>query len=224
MRGPPRLISIRLLSRKALRRPRWTRPIRRRRLGTAGTGSLPSLVAERATAGRRAGLAERSRRPKGCPWQLASEVEALVCELRRMHPRWGPRRLRAELVLRGVERPPSRSTVYRVLVRRGLVTVKTRRQRREEYVSRQRPESGSLQEWEDYYNYHRPTAVSVAKHPTNASARKPKTHCHRPTSVAHAVNSAGRRSVARRSCSTRNAASSEAAICSVTWRNSRGGL
>ena len=71
------------------------------------------------------GLAERSRRPKGSPWQLAAEVEALVCELRRMHPRWGPRLLRAELVLRGVECPPSRSTVYRVLVRRGLVTVKT---------------------------------------------------------------------------------------------------
>jgi hypothetical protein len=45
-----------------------------------------------------------------------------------------------------------------------------------------------LQEREDYYNYHRPTALSAARHPTSASARKPKTRCHRPSSVAHQLD------------------------------------
>jgi transposase len=39
-----------------------------------------------------AGLADRSRRPASCPHQASPEVEAAVCELRREHPRWGPRR------------------------------------------------------------------------------------------------------------------------------------
>ncbi|MFG2324566.1 helix-turn-helix domain-containing protein [Streptomyces sp. NPDC048568] len=51
-----------------------------------------------------AGLADRSRRPGSCPHQASAEVEAAVCELRRKHPRWGPRRLAFVL-----ERPgPSR--------------------------------------------------------------------------------------------------------------------
>ena len=47
-----------------------------------------------------AGLADRSRRPDSSPSQMPAEVEALVCEMRRSHPRWGPRRIRAELAKR----------------------------------------------------------------------------------------------------------------------------
>jgi transposase len=36
------------------------------------------------------GLADRSHRPHHHPWQLAPDVEARICELRRAHPRWGP--------------------------------------------------------------------------------------------------------------------------------------
>ncbi|MBO2458173.1 helix-turn-helix domain containing protein [Actinomadura sp. LCR2-06] len=43
------------------------------------------------------GLVERSRRPKTSPTRLPAEVEALICELRRDHPRWGPRRIAHEL-------------------------------------------------------------------------------------------------------------------------------
>jgi transposase-like protein len=43
------------------------------------------------------GLIDRSHRPHCHPGQLAAEVEARVCELRRTHPRWGPRRLVHEL-------------------------------------------------------------------------------------------------------------------------------
>ena len=38
------------------------------------------------------GLADRSHRPHHHPGQLAGEVEAWVCELRRTHPRWGRHR------------------------------------------------------------------------------------------------------------------------------------
>ncbi|MGP3919187.1 IS481 family transposase [Nonomuraea sp. 10N515B] len=67
------------------------------------------------------GLADRSRRPKSSPHRLPAEVEALVCELRRQHPRWGARRIVHELRLRGVDPVPGRATVHRMLVRNGLV-------------------------------------------------------------------------------------------------------
>jgi transposase InsO family protein len=77
------------------------------------------------------------------PWQVSAEVEALVCEMRRGHPRWGPRRIRAELAKRaefadGTCRLPHRSSIYRILVRFDLLTVKPRRRRRSEYKRWQR--------------------------------------------------------------------------------------
>jgi len=79
------------------------------------------------------GLADRSHRPHGHPWQLEPRVAALICELRRSHSRWGPRRLRHELGVRGVDPLPSRSTVYRVLVREHLVQGRSRRRSRASY-------------------------------------------------------------------------------------------
>ena len=43
-----------------------------------------------------------------------------------------------------------------------------------------------LQEWEDYYNYHRPHGALGGQTPYERLRQKPKTHCHRPPSVAHA--------------------------------------
>jgi len=68
-----------------------------------------------------AGLADRSRRPKNSPRRLPAEVEALICQLRRSHPRWGARRIVYELARRDVDPVPSRATVHRVLTRNGLV-------------------------------------------------------------------------------------------------------
>ncbi len=68
-----------------------------------------------------AGLADHSHRPVHQPRQLGAEIEALICQWRGGHPRWGPRRLLFELGKAGVSPLPSRSTVYRVLVRHGLV-------------------------------------------------------------------------------------------------------
>ena len=50
------------------------------------------------------GLMDRSRRPGSCPHQVSAEVEAVVCELRREHPRWGPLRLAHALAKTGVAR------------------------------------------------------------------------------------------------------------------------
>jgi transposase InsO family protein len=79
------------------------------------------------------GLIDRSRRPESSPWQSPPEVEAVVCEMRREHPRWGPRRLAHELGRVGMAPVPSRMTVYRILVRHGLVEVRKRGRRREDY-------------------------------------------------------------------------------------------
>ena len=79
------------------------------------------------------GLMDRSRRPESCPHQLSPQIEAAVCELRREHPRWGPLRLAHELGKTGVSPVPSRMSVYRVLVRHGLVDPRPRRRPRESY-------------------------------------------------------------------------------------------
>jgi transposase InsO family protein len=78
-----------------------------------------------------AGLEDRSHRVHNHPWRILAEVEELICELRRGHPRWGPRRLVFEMGRRGHE--VTRSSVYRALVRNGLVEPKTRRRRRKDY-------------------------------------------------------------------------------------------
>ncbi|WP_399077947.1 IS481 family transposase [Streptomyces zaehneri] len=86
-----------------------------------------------------AGLADRSRRPASCPHQASAEVEAAVCELRREHPRWGPRRIAHVLERSGAVSPvPSRMTVYRILVRHGLVEPGVRRRKRSDYKRWQR--------------------------------------------------------------------------------------
>jgi transposase InsO family protein len=86
-----------------------------------------------------AGLADRSRRPASCPHQASAEVEAAVCELRRKHPKWGPRRIAFVLERSGTVAPvPSRMTVYRILVRHGLVEPGVRRRKRSDHKRWQR--------------------------------------------------------------------------------------
>lgn len=75
-------------------------------------------------------LREASRRPRTSPTQVESTVEALVCEMRRTHPRWGARRITFELGQSGAASPPSRATVHRILVRNGLVRAQPQQHRR----------------------------------------------------------------------------------------------
>lgn len=76
------------------------------------------------------GLADRSRRPRTSPNRTAAEVEALICQLRRDHPRWGARRISYELGRSGVEPAPSRATTHRVLVRNGLIDPQAQQHKR----------------------------------------------------------------------------------------------
>jgi transposase InsO family protein len=84
-----------------------------------------------ATAGLGA-LADKNSKPDRCPHQIAPEIEARVIELRRAHPGWGPRTILNKL-RRELERPPSRSAIYRCLVRHRLIDPKPRRRRRDDY-------------------------------------------------------------------------------------------
>jgi transposase len=82
-----------------------------------------------------AALADRSHRPSACPHQIPAKIEALVCELRREHPGWGPRRICHQLDRQRVEPVPSRSAVYRCLKRHGLIELRRRRKRRDDMRS-----------------------------------------------------------------------------------------
>jgi len=88
-----------------------------------------------------AALADRSHRPNGCAHQLGPELEALICEMRRQHPGWGPRRIEYELVKKSVAPMPSRSSIYRCLKRHSLIDLRRKRRRREEFRrwERERP-------------------------------------------------------------------------------------
>jgi transposase InsO family protein len=72
-------------------------------------------------------LADRSHRPDSCPHQMPAAVEARICELRRHHPGWGQRRLAHELARGGIDPPPGLTSIYRALVRNGLIQPKARR-------------------------------------------------------------------------------------------------
>src|SRR5262245_8586576 len=90
------------------------------------------------------GLADHSHRPAHQPRQLDADIEALICQWRGAHPRWGPRRLLYELGKARVSQMPSRSTIYRVLVRHGLVPAHKRKRRRQDYRRWQREEPMQL--------------------------------------------------------------------------------
>jgi hypothetical protein len=73
-------------------------------------------------------------------------VEARIVELRRAHPAWGPRTILDRLSKEGVVALPGRSSVYRALVRHGLVDPQRRRRRREDYKRWER--SRAMELWQ----------------------------------------------------------------------------
>jgi transposase InsO family protein len=102
--------------------------------------------------GQVAGLADRSHRPRCQPAQVPEAVETAIAEMRRMHPRWGSRRIRLQL-LRGplpwgdpLVAVPSERTIDRVLARQGLVRTRRRPRPKESYVRFERP--GPMQLWQ----------------------------------------------------------------------------
>jgi transposase InsO family protein len=84
-----------------------------------------------------AALADQSHRPHSCPHQIPAELEATICEMRRYHPGWGAQRIEHELG-KQLEEPPSESAIYRCLRRHGLIELRARKKRREQFTRWQR--------------------------------------------------------------------------------------
>jgi transposase InsO family protein len=80
-----------------------------------------------------AGLVDGSARPLSCPHQMLPVVEARIVEFRRAQPGWGPRSIRFRLEAEGFWPLPGRSSIYRCLVRHGLIEPEARRRRKADY-------------------------------------------------------------------------------------------
>ena len=78
-------------------------------------------------------LADRSHRPDSCPHQMPPVIEARVLELRRVHDEWGPVRIRHAFAREEVQPLPGRSSIYRALLRAGLIKARRRRRRKADY-------------------------------------------------------------------------------------------
>lgn len=67
------------------------------------------------------GLSERSRAPKVHGRAIGGDVRDTILALRQLHPRWGPKKLRAVLAIRQPQQPwPAASTIGDLLRREGL--------------------------------------------------------------------------------------------------------
>ena len=88
-----------------------------------------------------AGLVDQSCVPGSCPHQMTPEIEARIVEMRGEHPGWGPRTIGHWLGREGVDPLPGRSSIYRCLVRHGLVTVEARRRKKSDYKRWERSRS-----------------------------------------------------------------------------------
>ena len=75
-----------------------------------------------------AGLVDRGRAPAGCPHRVDATIATAIVEVRKAHPSWGPRKLRAWLDERRPDLSlPAASTIGDLLTRRGLVQPRRRR-------------------------------------------------------------------------------------------------
>jgi len=55
------------------------------------------------------GLRDRSHAPEACPHKISADVAGAICEMRRAHPSWGPRKLLAALRRRQRTPAPARA-------------------------------------------------------------------------------------------------------------------
>ena len=93
-----------------------------------------------------AGLVDGSTAPGSCPHQMTPVVEARIVELRVEHPGWGPRTIGHWLAREGVVPVPGRSSIYRCLVRHGLITPQARKRKKADYKRWER--SRSMELWQ----------------------------------------------------------------------------
>lgn len=78
--------------------------------------------------GGTAALADGSRAPHSVPLRTSEAIERLVVSERRLHPTWGPKKLRAVLERKyAMESPPAVSTLGAILKRHGMIEARRRR-------------------------------------------------------------------------------------------------
>jgi transposase InsO family protein len=73
------------------------------------------------------GLAERAPIALTCPHKTSEELVAVLVALRKEHPSWGPKKLKARLAATGVSDVPAASTIGDLLKKHGLVRPRRRR-------------------------------------------------------------------------------------------------
>ena len=95
--------------------------------------SVHAWLRRYAAEGGLGGLGDRSSRPHSCSHQMSSATEARIVDLRRAHPVWGADRIRYQLQRDKMVPVPGRTSIYRALVRHGLVAAEQRRRRRADY-------------------------------------------------------------------------------------------
>ncbi len=68
-----------------------------------------------------AGLEDRSRRPRSSPGATPAALEEAVLRVRKKHPAWGGRKIRARLQALGWATVPAASTITAILRRHGQI-------------------------------------------------------------------------------------------------------
>src|SRR3546814_6442817 len=80
---------------------------------------------------------------------MTPEVEARIVEMRMEHPGWGPRTIGHWLGRGGVDPVPGRSSIYRCLVRHGLITPEARKRSKADYRRWERARAMELRSAEE---------------------------------------------------------------------------
>ena len=57
-------------------------------------------------------LTNHSHKPRSCSHQVSTEIDVLICEMRRRNPIWGPKRIAHELAKRDIGLMPWQSGIY----------------------------------------------------------------------------------------------------------------
>ena len=102
-----------------------------------------------------AGLADRSRRPRGSPRRTAAALEQAVLGIREEHPAWGGRTIRKVLLDRDGGPVPSPSTITAILRRHDRIAIAERAQR--DWQRFEHPRPNDL--WQMDFKGHFPTGV-----------------------------------------------------------------
>jgi len=76
----------------------------------------------------KAGLTDKSRKPKHSPTKTCDYIETKVIRVRKTHPAWGGKKIHAYLIQKGEDNVPHPNTITRILKRNGYISKKATEQ------------------------------------------------------------------------------------------------